>query len=95
MDINECGDATIYFVHSEHIGSQMNELEIDNVRFSEAMFIRGEMLTNIKQGHHLATVTFDKGGVMIDVPEIKGPMAAPRFITLVPFSKIKQIEFKA
>jgi len=73
----------------------MTDLEIQNVRFSEAMFLRGAMSNNILQGQYNAKITFDKGGVMIDIPEVTEGNKAPRFLTLVPFSKIKQIEFKA
>ena len=66
--------------------------EVENVRFSEAIFLRGSMVTNIKAGYFHCELTEEAGGIVIDLPATKD---APHFITKVPFSKVRQVEYKA
>ena len=71
----------------------IESLPIDNVRFSQAIYLRGSMDTNVKVGRYNCTITEEKGGVVIDIPADK-QNNAQRFVTRIPYSKILQIEFK-
>lgn len=70
----------------------IEDRKIHIVRFKEPTYMRGSMPTNVQQGWENAKITLDKGGVFIDLPA-RGEL--PHFVALVPFSAIRQIEFKA